>query len=104
MGYHTQHELEIIEGSNDLIEDLINECEEAGYALAPNGDCAQECKWYEHRADMVAFSEKHPEALFMLSGDGEESGDSWHEYYRSGKVQVCKAKLVYPEFNADLLK
>jgi hypothetical protein len=103
MGYYTQYDLEIIDGSNGLIKDLIDECEEAGYALEANGDCSQECKWYDHKEDLTTFSKKHPEALFMLSGEGEDNGDAWHEYYRNGKVQVCKAKLVYPVFNADLL-
>ena len=103
MGYYTQYDLEIIDGSSGLIKDLIDECEEAGYAFEANGDCSQECKWYDHKEDLTAFSKKHPEALFMLSGEGEDNGDAWHEYYRNGKVQVCKAKLVYPEFNADLL-
>ena len=104
MGYYTQHDLEVIDGSNDLIEALINECKEASYALTSNGDCAQECKWYDHRLHLVAFSRKHPEALFMLSGEGEENGDAWREYYRDGKMQLCKAKLVYPEFNKELLE
>jgi hypothetical protein len=103
MGYQTEHELTIIEGSNGLIEELRSECERAGWALKYSGDSAKPCKWYSHENDLKAFSKKHPDALFMLSGKGEENGDAWHEYYRNGKVQVCKAKLVYPVFNADLL-
>ena len=103
MGYYTRHVLEIIDGPNSLIKDFIGECGEAGFALEANGDCLDDCKWYRHREDLTAFSKKHPEALFMLSGRGEETGDAWHEYYRNGKVQVCQAKLVYPKFNADLL-
>ena len=104
MGYYTQHELAIIKGSNDLIEELINDCEEAGYALEVNGDCRNECKWYDHKKDLIEFSKKHPDALLELSGVGEEHGDAWKEYYHNGKVQVCKAKLVYPEFNPELLE
>lgn len=103
MGYYTQYNLEMIEGSSDLIEGLLSECEEARYALGASGDCEQATKWYEHKRDMISFSKKHPDALFKLSGEGEESGDCWHEYYKNGKVQECKAKIVYPEFNEDLL-
>jgi hypothetical protein len=103
MGYYTRHDLEIIDGSNGLIEDLIAECEGAGYALKDNGDCSQECKWYGHKKDLTEFSKKHPDALFMLSGKGEENGDAWIEYYRNGKVQVCEAVYVYPKFDADLM-
>jgi hypothetical protein len=103
MGYQTEHELTIIEGSNGLIEDLIAECESAGYALKDNGDSAEPCKWYSHENDLKEFSKKHPDALFMLSGKGEYNGDAWIEYYRNGKVQVCQAVYVYPKFDADLM-
>lgn len=103
MGYYTSHELEVIEGDNSLIGEFINTCEEAEYALEENGDSAQSCKWYSHEQDMKSFSLKHPEVLFMLRGEGEENGDAWKEYYRNGKIQVCKAVLAFPEFNESLL-
>ena len=103
MGYYTRHELEVIEGSNDLIAELRTECDEANYALDDTGGSEESCKWYSHDIDMKRFSEKHPEALFRLSGEGEESGDIWQEYYRGGKRQVCKARIVIPDFDADLL-
>jgi hypothetical protein len=104
MGYYTQHKLKVIDGSNELIEELRADCREASYALENNGDCAEDCKWYEHESDMISFSKKHPSALFMLSGEGEENGDAWREYYRNGLRQVCKGEIIYPKFNPELLK
>ena len=104
MGYRTNHTLEIQQGSNDLIQELRECCEEASYAIQPNGDTGEECKWYRHEDDMKAFSLKHPEALFKISGEGEESLDLWCEYYKNGKVQVCKAIITFPQFNSDLLE
>ena len=103
MGYYTRHELEIIDGSNDLISELRKECDEARYALEDDGSPEESSKWYNHDTDLKRFSQNHPEALFLLRGEGEDSGDIWREYYKNGKVQVCKAKLVFPDFNADLL-
>ena len=103
MGYYTSHELEVIEGDDSLIGKLRDGCEDAAYALDENGGSEESCKWYNHDIDMRKFSEKHPEALFRLSGEGEEAGDIWHEYYRAGKQQVCKARIVMPNFDADLL-
>ena len=103
MGYYTSHELEVIEGDDSLIVKLRDDCEDAKYALDCNGETEENCKWYNHDLDMKWFSEKHPEALFKLSGEGEEAGDIWHEYYRAGKKQVCKARIVIPDFNPDLL-
>lgn len=104
MGYYTQYELEIIDGDIELIEKFRSECEAAKYAINGNGESQECCKWYEHETDLRKFSKKHPEVLFGLSGEGEESGDIWREYYRNGKMQSCKERIVIPEFNASLLK
>ena len=104
MGYFTRYELEVIEGGHSLIAEFVGENEEAAYAIDEDGSVEESCKWYGHEKDMRAFSMKHPEALFRLSGEGEESGDIWAEYYRGGKMQNCKARIVIPEFNAELLK
>lgn len=104
MGYYTRHELEVIEGDNDLVAKLVNESEEARYAIDENGESEESCKWYSHERDLREFSKKHPEALFRLSGEGEEARDIWEEYYRDGKMQKCKAKIVIPDFNPALLK
>jgi hypothetical protein len=103
MGYYTSYDLEIVEGEEELIELLREECDEAGYAICSSGDTKDDCSWYEHDQDLKAFSLKHPEALFKLSGEGEEAGDLWLKYFRNGKVQVCNAKIAYDDFNEDLL-
>jgi len=63
-----------------------------------------QCKWYEHREDMQAISEKYPGFLFILSGEGEENHDIWKEYYLGGKVQIAPAKITIAEFDESLLE
>ncbi len=100
MGYYTSHSLEIIEGEDYQTDHKKGIAESSGY-----GDpFEEECKWYEHEEDMRAYSKKHPNILFKLSGDGEENGDLWHEYYKGGKMQRCKVVIVYPEYNEGLLE
>ncbi len=103
MGYYTQHELEVIDGDISLIREFINENEEAAYAIDGNGCTEESCKWYDHEEDLRKFSKKHPKELFKLSGEGEESGDIWAEYYKDGKMQRCKAKIIISAFDAELL-
>jgi hypothetical protein len=103
MGYYTRHELEIQNGSNDLIQELREFSDDANYALNENGDTEQEGKWYDHENELKSFSLLHPKVIFKLIGEGEESGDLWHEYYMGGKVQVCKVVISYPKFNPDFL-
>jgi len=104
MGYYTRHELEVVKGDNDLIEAFREVSEDARYAINGSGDSEESCKWYSHQDELKRFSLLHPEALFKLSGEGEESGDIWHEYYQDGKMQLCKAQIVFADFDARLLK
>jgi len=104
LGYYTRHELEVVEGDPDLTTVLVEENEDASYALESDGSSSESCKWYEHRKHMREFSAKYPDALFKLSGEGEESGDIWVEYYRNGKMQNCQAEIVFPDFDEKLLK
>ena len=61
-------------------------------------------KWYEYDENMKTISKKYPETIFILEGEGEESGDIWKRYYLNGKVQVAEAKISYDEFDEKKLK
>lgn len=63
---------------------------------------ADSCTWYKHDEDMLKVSKEFDKTLFMLDGEGEESGDIWRTYYFNGKMQECKAFITYEEF--DILK
>lgn len=104
MGYYTRYELSVINGDNNLITELREFSEDANYAINDNGESEDSCKWYKCQEDLKKFSSMHPSTLFKLSGEGEESGDIWNAYFKDGKMQMCKAKIVFDEFNAELLK
>ncbi len=103
MGYYTKHTLRV-DGDTNLIAELVAENEGASWAFDANGNTEDACKWYSHRKDMRDFSFRHPDVLFTLNGEGEESGDIWVEYYKGGKMQPCKAEIVLPDFDESLLK
>lgn len=104
MGYYTSYELEINKGDGSVITNLLAENEDAAYAIGENGESKEESKWYNHEKDLRDFSKKHPDTLFKLIGEGEESGDIWHEYYLDGKMQRCKAELVFDDYDENKLK
>ena len=64
----------------------------------------EDCKWYDHEEHMREVSKNFPEVLFMLTGEGEESGDMWQKYFFNGKMQYCAAIITYEAFDPDKLK
>jgi len=103
MGYYTSYTLEVEDKHANLIEELCVTNEDAGYALYTDGSTQDSCKWYDHKDDMLRFSQKHPDVMFTLKGEGEEAGDVWVEYYLGGKCQRCKASITFEDFDPDKL-
>jgi hypothetical protein len=111
MGYNTRYRLDVVtpESSeldkNSIIQDLVSDDEfEAKYALEEDGSSSGGCKWYDHEEEMRTFSMKYPTVVFLLEGDGEESGDVWRKYFMNGKCQIAQAKLVFDQFDLRKLK
>ena len=97
MGYYTDHELDV---TGCKASDYVAELEEiTGYSGLFEG----EIKWYSHEKDMRALSARHPEVMFLLSGNGEESGDIWVEYHKAGKMQLEKASITFGQFEESKL-
>ncbi len=61
-------------------------------------------KWYDHDEDMKILSVQFPEVTFILEGEGEEAGDLWRAYYKSGKMKTYEAKIVYDEYDPKELE
>ncbi len=99
MGYTTTYTLDVKTGNTDLIPELREFSDEAAYAIDDYGETSESCKWYEHEKDMKAFSLKHPDRVFKLSGIGEEQPDMWVKYFSGGRMQVCKAVITYDEYD-----
>ena len=96
--------LENYDTKNEVMEYIQSDEEDMYYAIESYDEFNEECKWYSHKNDMLILSNKFRDVLFELSGEGEESGDVWKEYYKNGLMQRCEAALVYPEFNESKMK
>jgi hypothetical protein len=117
MGYDTAYKLDVKFGlGTDVVEvpasikhrllaKLTADNGEADYALlSANGETNnRDARWYDHEKDMRKFSVHHPDFLFVLSGEGEESGDIWTLYAKAGKVRKEKAVLTVAPYDPDKL-
>jgi hypothetical protein len=63
---------------------------------------SQNIKWYEYEEDMKQLSKEWPNVLFILEGDGEETGDLWKAWFRNGGMHKLEAKIVFETIKPDL--
>jgi hypothetical protein len=98
MGYYTRYTL-VLPGcttENAMHEEQISE---------EFGTCFDDMiKWYDHKKDMIAYSKKYPDTLFMTEGSGEEQGDVWQFYFKNGKFFKDVPEVIWTEFDESLLE
>lgn len=107
MGYYTAYSLNVIDkGTADL--DAIAYNVEAwnlpDYYRYDEDNFQWYAKWYEHEEDMKELSLKFPDTLFDLFGDGEDTEDYWHKYFKNGKMQYCPVHFEYDDFDESKLE
>lgn len=116
MGYYTNFELAVHEGAADLVrvrEALlvemgleIDESHPDWYFMV-DGDVLRSgdsMKWYDHDEECAQMSKRFPGVVFKLHGEGESTGDVWNAYYKDGKVQICRATMMFPPYDPAKLK
>ena len=101
MSYYTTYTLSTTKGYDNQkeIEEKLQEI--SGYSIEFGWN--DSCKWYDHEKHMKLLSQIYPETTFLLDGEGEESGDIWRKYFKNGKMQACKAEIVFPAFDESKL-
>jgi len=103
MGYNTNYTLSMVAGNSinkSEVEEQLKEISGVPIKIGWNNAC----KWYCHEYNMKSLSKIYPETLFLLEGEGEESEDIWQKYFKNGKMQVCKAEIVFPKFDESLME
>ena len=108
MGYFTYYKLEIHQDPNnqtDEIQKYFTADENDGeYWYNILDEPYDSMKWYNHDADMLHISRLWPDVVFRLEGNGEEKWDWWVKYYKNGKIQTCRAKITFDEFDEQKLE
>jgi len=55
----------------------------------------QKMKWYSHEEDMMNLTTIFPDLVFVLKGEGEDSGDSWIKIFHNGKQSFYQEQRSY---------
>lgn len=103
MGYCTSYELSILGGHYELLERIIEKDDDMFYGLDLTGEPVDAVTWYPHENDMKAVSKEYPNHVFKLEGYGEDNGDIWVKYFKDGKMQECRAKITFDEYDESKL-
>lgn len=85
MGYITTFTIEKVEGPQEEYNNILNELKELGLEQLAESE-KDTLKWDDHAVDMENITSKHPEAVVLLYGHGEDIDDVWYEYWKGGKV------------------
>lgn len=122
MGYYTNYSLKIYNTDGGLETDDINckkDAEEViQYAedynkdvvkfikkIKNNEDCCygilyeECCKWYDYESELTDLSKSFPNLVFCLTGEGEEQGDVWTQYFYNGNSYQIRPELKWPKVN-----
>ena len=82
-----------------VVAQLREENDEAAYAFDGSGSSLGHVRWYDAKSDLILFSQKYPDYVFVLGGEGDETGDLWLMYIYNGQVQECPATITYRPFD-----
>lgn len=109
MGYNTRYKIaykdlatlgSISRETKEKIQKYYESFDDEYYGIT---DC-DICSWYDHDTSMLKVSKEFPEVVFILSGEGEESGDLWKKYYSNGIVEIDAAKIAYTGMTSAFLE
>lgn len=111
MGYYTDYKIDIInreypitkEEYCPILDKLVNRYGMWGKFNDIGEISIIYTKWYTHEENMKEFSLKHPNFVFKLTGEGENSGDIWTKYFKNGKMQICEAKILFDDYEESKL-
>ena len=95
----------------DIIKDMRKSFNGANYALTVRGYFIDEYEWFHHQVNLLDFSKKYPQILFIIGSeptgareDGRMVSRLWRKYFRDGKLQVSAAFWSFDDFNEDMLR
>lgn len=121
MGYYTRYALDFVSDDKDQIDRAVMDIEnlkidaelakefgfqydwEAEHLYDIYVNQADSMTFYSHEEPMLALSKRHPDVICVLSGEGEEAGDIWKKYFKNGKMQECRARIEFDEYDEEKL-
>jgi len=102
MGYYTYHQLTTSDADEvDVHGDKLHRQDmhkgEIGALTGYGPNLWQDsAKWYDCDEDMCHYSQRYPDVVFTLDGDGEEPGDILTKWFKNGRMQSWSLQINPP--------
>lgn len=61
-------------------------------------------KNFDVENELIKISKKYPTVLFMIDARGDEAEDIWRQYFKNKKSLYQKGKIVFDDFDENLMK
>lgn len=110
MGYYTDFKVTVTTSKGERLSSAYNDdalkiLEEAsnGYKFYNYGEDGvfhlSDAKWYKWEENMETLSanKSYKDWVFVVDGEGEESGDIWRAIFSNGEGRIQKAKIVFED-------
>lgn len=108
MGYTTRFRLHIDSADTKILKEVVSyiKTQTSYYLEFDPGDMTAylTAHWYDWEIDMKNVSTHFKDVLLVLNGVGEDSDDVWRAYFKDSKMQFCKARLVFDDYDKELLE
>lgn len=101
MGYYTNFDVQALSESPQAAEEaahaLVQQSKYSADMTGRSEFSIYEAKWYDWEKDVQVTSKLHPGVVFVIEGNGEESGDIWKAWAHNGEVHKSEATISFTE-------
>ena len=112
MGYYTYYNILIrhkdLETRKRVCEELVSKCDMEDVDDTEYTYCSTYDKWYSWEEDLNDLSQKYPDVVFDVSGNGEEFDDHWNVRVKNGlfdeavDIYLPYTKILYDSVDASM--
>lgn len=98
------YKFSLVIDDKDIITKLREQNPFARCAFDEKGESTNEWTWIDHVLEMLEFSKSYPDTVFGLILEERWGMEHIIKYFKNGKYYDMPAKIVYDDFNEELLK
>ena len=97
-----RYEIDVLQDpelDEDEVDEILNDEDGTCYGISLlELSWERDIEWEENEEDMIAISERMPDAVFVVTCYGG-TPDAWRKYFRNGEMQFCPGIITFEELD-----